>query len=295
MRQFADLHIHTSHSDGSDSVGEVLELARENHVDFISITDHNTLAAYEEGLWEQAARLGVRVVPGVELDTIYKGKQYHLLGYGIDTHNEALLSICARNARVQEEYNLSLLRCMERDGLGAVETDYHTYTIPKGRGGWKLLNYLLDRGITGTLLEGTKYYKQYGFDSNRIGFVDLAEAVRVVKEASGVPVLAHPGEQIPYDTYGANQDDFWSRLAQVLETGVEGVECIHPLHGFGLQRELIALCRTRGLFVSGGTDYHGNFFNKQKQTIGGQLVGLETVEELIREANKAGHPAEYTA
>lgn len=173
--------------------------------------------------------------------------------------------------------------------------DLHIHTSHSDGSGSVQEVLALDRGITGTLLEGTKYYKQYGFDSNCIDFIGLEEGIRAVKGASGIPVLAHPAEQIPYDTYGANQDDFWPRLDDVLEAGVEGVECIHPLHGFGLQRELIALCRARGLSVSGGTDYHGNFFNKQKQTVGGQLIGLETVEELITEANKAGHPAEYTA
>ncbi len=61
----------------------------------------------------------------------------------------------------------------------------------------------------------------------------------------------------------------------------EGVECIHPLHGFGLQRELLALCRERGLYISGGTDYHGSFFSKQKQVIGGQFVSLDSVSKLI--------------
>lgn len=297
MKRFADLHIHTSCSDGSDSAAEVLALAQENQVSWLSVTDHNTLDAYRGNIRDQAQRLGVHVIPGVELDVIHKGKQYHLLGYGIDTHHEELLHVCGQNVRAQEEYNLSLLQYMEKDGLGVSEKAYHGYEIPRGRGGWKLLNYLLDAGVTGTLLEGTKYYKQYGFDSNRIAFVPLAEAVRVVKAASGVPVLAHPAEQIPYEAYAASQDSFWSRLDDVLATGIEGVECVHPLHGFGLQRELISLCRARGLFVSGGTDYHGNFFHKQKQTIGGQLVGVEIVEKLLEACgeNKAGHPAEYTA
>ncbi len=66
-----------------------------------------------------------------------------------------------------------------------------------------------------------------------------------------------------------------------MQAGIEGVECIHPLHGFGLQRELLALCQERGLYISGGTDYHGSFFSKQKQVIGGQFVSLDSVSKLI--------------
>lgn len=281
MKQYADLHVHTNMSDGSDTIGEVLARASDNNVSFLSITDHNTLAAYSADTWKEAERLGIRLIPGVELDVIHKEKQYHLLAYGIDLQNGRLLDICAYNAEVQEEYNLSLLRCMEKDGLAVSEEAYHKYIIPQSRGGWKLLNYLLDVGMTKTLLEGTRFYKQYGFDSNKIKFVSLEEAVRAVKEASGVPVLAHPGEQLPYNPYEACHDDFWLAVSGLLEAGIEGIECIHPLHGFGLQSELISLCDAKGLFISGGTDYHGNFFNKQKQTIGGQLIPFSTVKGLL--------------
>lgn len=281
MRQYADLHVHTNMSDGSDSVDEVLAHANENNVSFLSITDHNTLNAYSERTWDEAARFGIRLIPGVELDVIYKQKQYHLLAYGVDPQNRRLRDVCAHNADVQEEYNLSLLRYMEKDGLNVSEEDYNKYVVPQSRGGWKLINYLLDVGMTKTLLEGTKYYKQYGFDSNKIKFISLEEAVRVVKEASGVPVLAHPAEQIPYNPYGADHDGFWRSINDLLQTQIEGIECIHPLHGFTLQSQLISLCNEKGLFISGGTDYHGHFFNKQKQTIGGQMISSDIVKKLI--------------
>lgn len=275
MREFVDLHVHTDLSDGSDSVQEVLALASRNNVSAISITDHNTIAAYTGDTYKEADRLGVRLVPGVELDVIHEGQQYHMLGFGVDTKNEKLLEACAHNTGVQEGYNLDLLRLMEKDGMGVAEADYDKYEIPKGRGGWKLLNYLLDTGNTQSLLEGLKYYGQYGFKSNTIKFISLEDAVRIVKGASGIPVLAHPAEQIPYDQYSSDNSAFWSAIDHLLRAGIEGIECIHPLHGFGLQRELMAFCRERGLYISGGTDYHGQFFSKQKQTIGGQFVSSD--------------------
>ncbi len=281
MSRFVDLHVHTELSDGSDSVCEVLALAARNHAAYLSVTDHNTVAAYAEDTFLEARRLGVKLVPGVELDVIHEGRQYHMLGFGVDVEDRGLLEVCAHNARVQEEYNLELLRRMERDGLGVAETDYNRYVMPKGRGGWKLLNYLMDTGLTGSLEDGLKYYGQYGFRTNTIKFTRLKEAAGMVKSAGGVPILAHPGEQIPYDPYGADNSGFWQELDGLLDSGIEGIECIHPLHGFGLQRELIALCRERGLYISGGTDYHGGFFSGQKQVIGGQFVSLDSVQKLI--------------
>lgn len=281
MKKYADLHVHTCLSDGSDTVSEVLALASSNNVSCISITDHNTVAAYTEAAFAEADRLGVKLIPGVELDVIHEGKQYHMLGLGIDFKNERLVKACAHNAGVQEDYNLDLLRLMERDGLGVSETDYHRYEIPKGRGGWKLLNYLMDTGNTRSLLEGLKYYGQYGFKTNTIKFISLTEAIDIVKGASGVPILAHPAEQIPYGQYSTDNSAFWSAIDRLLQTGLEGIECIHPLHGFVMQKELTALCSERGLYISGGTDYHGQFFSKQKQTIGGQFVSFDVSEKLL--------------
>ena len=281
MKRFADLHVHTDLSDGSASVYEVLALAERNNVSLISITDHNTLAAYTEDAFLEGERLGVKLLPGVELDVIHGGKQYHMLGLGVDYKNRELLEACAYNAKVQEEYNLDLLRLMEQDGLGVSEPDYHRYEIPAGRGGWKLLNYLLDTGVTQSLREGLKYYGQYGFKTNSIKFISLKEAIDAVRGAGGAAILAHPGEQIPCDQYASDSSPFWSELEGLLMAGLDGVECIHPLHGFGLQEELISLCHERGLYISGGTDYHGSFFSRQKQVIGGQFVPMELVSPVL--------------
>lgn len=282
MKQFVDFHIHTNISDGSDSVHEIIELAQNNNVSVISITDHNTLDAYAGDAFLHASSAGLRLVPGVELDVIFEGRQFHLLGYGIDLQNSMIREVCTHNSMVQEEYNLNLIRCMVKDRIEVNVKEYLEYQIPLGRGGWKLLNYFLDIGLTQSLLEGTKYYKQYGFNSNTIKFVSLKEAVKVIKETGGVSILAHPAEQIPYNQYDKQHEDFWNILTAVLKTNIEGIECIHPLHSFGLQKELINFCNERSLYISGGTDYHGHFFNKQKQTIGGQLIGMNIVERLLQ-------------
>lgn len=285
---FVDLHIHTSASDGSDTVQEVVRHAVENNVSVISVTDHNTIQAYRENVVLEAKRMGIKVIPGVELDTIYKGCQYHLLGYGIDTENRGLLEICRYNTSVQEESNLALLRKITEELPGLSEGAYKKYSIPKGRGGWKLLNYLLDMGITASLHEGLKFYGKYHVDSSKILFVPMAEAVKAIKEAGGIPVLAHPGENIPYCHYDSSHDDFYRILEEILLAGMEGIECIHPLHDFYLEQDLISLCSSRGLFITGGSDYHGRFFSRQKEKLGGQFVAGDMVREILTKTGITG-------
>lgn len=275
------MHIHTSCSDGSDTVEEIIQRACENNVSVISVTDHNTVRAYSEHAVLKMERAGLKLIPGVELDVIHEGRQYHLLGYGIDPEERGLLAACHHNSAVQEDSNLALLRKIAKEVSAVSEEDYQKYSIPKGRGGWKLLNYLLDIGVTRSLHEGLRFYGQHGVDSSKIEFVPMTEAVRIVKKAGGVPVLAHPGENIPYNHYDIRHDEFYRILESILLTGIEGVECIHPLHDFFLEKDLISLCKAKGLFVSGGSDYHGRFFSKQKEKLGGQFVLGETVKDLL--------------
>lgn len=284
---FADMHLHTNLSDGSDTVRQVLDRAHRNNVSMIAITDHNSLAAHQIIREMDPTDIPIRIFAGAEFDVIHDRRQYHLLGYGLDIDNRALLEMCEYNTTTQENYNQALLRELAKDVPEISEADYMEYEMPLGRGGWKLLNYLLDAGVTGSLLEGTKYYGQYGFDSNNIHFASLSEAVCTIKNASGIPILAHPAEQIPYHADGESRKAFYRAIESILQTGVRGIECIHPLHGFDLEGELISFCGDRGLYVSGGSDYHGSFFNKQKQKIGGQFVEVRTIHKMLEAL--AGH------
>lgn len=278
---FVDLHVHTCLSDGSDTVAQVSQQAKENGLTAISITDHNTVAAYQGEELKAAEALGLTVIPGVEIDVIHNGRSHHMLGLGVDVTDRALLDLCADSAEKQERYNLDLLALLERDVPGVSKEAYDRYEIPAGRGGWKLLNYLLDMGVTRELREGLRFYMQYGFNVNTIPFVSLQKAAQVVKSAGGIPIIAHPGEDIPYSPYEADHSAFWAALESVLEAGVQGVECIHPVHDFELEQELLAFCEKRGLLISGGSDYHGQFFSRAKAKVGGQFVRSETAAGLL--------------
>lgn len=278
---FVDLHVHTCHSDGSDTVEQVIRHARRNRGDVIAITDHNTLAAYQDAKISEVCSAGLTVIPGVEIDVNHNGRSHHLLGLGIDLENTELAAFCAYSAQKQEEYNVALLKLLERDIPGVSQKGYDRYEIPAGRGGWKLLNYLLDIGVTHSLREGLRFYGQYQFNVNDIPFPTLAEAVQAVKKASGVPIIAHPAYDIPYNPYEADHSLFWSALESVVETGIEGVECIHPVHGFALEQELIDFCKERNLLISGGSDYHGQFYSGGKTKLGGQFVDAKTVDKLL--------------
>lgn len=274
---FVDLHIHSNFSDGSDTCQQILNKSSENAVSLISITDHNTLCSIQSIKQLSNEYPDIKVISGVELDAKFKNKGYHILGYGI-SDSSRLRDLCEYNRKVQEDFNSRLMELICKEEKRVSMEEYERYEQPGNRGGWKLLNYLFDKKITEALLEGTKYYGIYGFDTNTIEFVSVKEACKAIRDSGGVPILAHPIENIPYVGVERN---FFNQITLLLKEGVEGVECIYPLHSELLERELVQFCLDNNLYISGGTDYHGSFFNRQKQKIGGQFVREEMVSKLL--------------
>ncbi len=274
---FVDLHIHSNFSDGSDTCLQILKKSMENAVSLISITDHNTICSIKSMNQLVSEYPDIRSIQGVELDAKFRDKGYHILGYGISDSTN-MSELCEYNRKVQEDFNSRLMVHICKEDKRVCMEEYDTYKQPGNRGGWKLLNYLFDKEITGSLLEGTKYYEKYGFDTNSIEFVSVSEACKVIRESGGVPILAHPIVNIPY--VGAERS-FYNQITLLLNEGVEGVECIYPLHSELFEEDLVQFCLENKLYISGGTDYHGSFFNKQKQKIGGQFVKAEKIIKLL--------------
>lgn len=276
---FADLHIHTRSSDGSASCQEILEQAVRHRVDVIAVTDHNTTAAYPTLRRLLPSYPTVSVIPGVELDAKLEGRRYHILGLGIDESAAAVQEVCTHNAEIQEQYNQALLSALCRDYPALSLTEYLDFVPRTDAGGWKLLHYLLEKGVTRRLREGIGFAGDYGFDYDAAAFPSVSAISSAILAGGGIPVLAHPID-IPFPPLS---QPFRELLSLHRKSGVKGIECIHPQHSSAMEKALLEFCAEHGLYASGGTDFHGEFFGGQKQKIGGQFVREEQVANLLRD------------
>ena len=104
-----DLHIHTSYSDGEYTPYQIIDIAKQNNVKTISVTDHDTVEAYSEQLFKYARENDIEVIKGVEISTRYNGIGIHVLGYNLDLHNKDLLDTLSKlkNARLNYYYDVS--------------------------------------------------------------------------------------------------------------------------------------------------------------------------------------------
>jgi len=269
----ADLHVHTTASDGLLTPSQVVDRAAAAGLAAVGIADHDTVAGIEPAL-ARAAELGSGaplVVPAVEINTDWEEGEIHILGYFIDWRGPAL-------TRTLEGLRRGRLRRIEKivgalRGLGITVSVQRIISLCEegSVGRPHVARALVEAGYVSSVREAFQRYLARG----RPGYVARdrftpVKAVRTVREAGGVAVLAHPG----LDT----SPEF---IDELIEAGLEGVEVYHPDHGPEAERFYLALAARKGLVVTGGSDSHGPG-HVHGTAIGYRTVEFGAVEELRR-------------
>lgn len=256
--EFVDLQVHTTASDGALPPADVVAAAKQAGLVAIAITDHDTVDGLAAAL-EAGARLGVRIVPGVELSTHFGTAELHLLGLHLsDTEaiREALTRFqvdrVARAGHIVATLNklgipVTVEAVLREAGSGAVGRPHVARAMMAG--GW------------------AKDFRE-AFDKwlgwGRPAFVekprfDVADGIALVHQAGGIAVWAHPGEDATPD-----------RVRTLAALGLDAVEVLHPSHPPYLVQKLFGVTEAAGLLPSGGSDWHGTHDGPRR--LGGQLV-----------------------
>jgi 3',5'-nucleoside bisphosphate phosphatase len=262
----ADLHSHSTASDGTQPPADVMRRAAEASLDVIALTDHDTVA----GIGEAAMALppGLTLLPGMELSCRMEGHSVHVLAYLFDPANETL---AGEMAEIRES-RLFRARAMvdKLAALGAPVTWDQVSEIAAGGvvGRPHIARALVAAGVVPTPADaftpewigpgGRAHVPRYALDPVR--------AIRLVRAAGGVTVLAHPrGSARGWRT----PDEVIEELA---EAGLTGLEVYHPQHDEGERGNLTALAVRLGLVISGGSDDHGE--------LTGFRIGTEVAPEI---------------
>lgn len=243
----ADLHLHTSCSDGRLAPGLLMQKAREAGLFALAITDHDTIEGI--ALAEQAARRwGMEIVPGVELSATVEGDEVHLLGYFFDPTHPALRAALAAYRQARLERLQMMLDRLRAEGVRLTPEQVVAAAGDGVPGRPHVARALVAAGYAANYTEAFQRYLL----SNAPGYVpkpawEAAEAIAVLHEAGGIAVLAHPGERLRDRVF-----------RQLLEAGIDGIEVIHPMHGPHLVQHYRQVARDFGLLETGGSDYHGH-------------------------------------
>jgi predicted metal-dependent phosphoesterase TrpH len=269
-----DLHAHTKASDGSFSPRELVALARERGLTALGITDHDTLFGWDEALAE-GARLGVEIVPGVELSTSYPGGRFHILGYYI----RATSHLSAELERLQvarANRNVEIFQNLRDLGVGVEEEAVLAYCGPNGQiGRPQIARAMLDAGHVASVQEA---FDQYLADG-KPGYATKAvlspqDAIAYIHDAGGVAIWAHPpiGRKHSYE-------ELTEKLEDMIGWGLDGLEIYYARYtpeDTAWTREMV---QKYNLIGAGGSDFHG--VSKPDITLGVVQDGLTVSEDVL--------------
>jgi len=272
----ADLHTHSTVSDGTEAPARVMEQAAAAGLWGVALTDHDSTSGWAEAAAAVRAT-GVVLIPGMELSTREGFMSVHMLGYLIDPLDEALLAETARIResrltraeeivrRIGRDYDISWDDVLAQTSEGATIGRPH------------IADALVARGLA-----ATRSAAFAGILHPRAGYAqphyapDPLTGVRLIRAAGGVPVLAHPG------TRGAEHVISPSRLAQLTRAGLFGLEIDHPENRTDAKRRLRELAGELGLATTGSSDYHGT---GKPNRLGECRTAPEVVERIIAEGH----------
>jgi len=274
MTPTADLHLHTSASDGRLNPAELVELAAARGLKVIAITDHDSTAGIDAAFEAAKAFPSLTVIPGVEINTDIPNGEVHILGYFIDYHQPDLQRTLAtlRGARLDRAKKM----VAKLEGLGISIEWERVLQLAKGGavGRPHIAQAMYENGYVGSFQEAfDRYLGRNGpVYVERYRLTPL-EAVELVVQVKGLPVLAHPAEL-------ADLEDL---LTQFQKAGLVGLEAYYNGYPIQTVRELVALANKHGLIASGGSDFHGN---ENDAPLGSVYVPLNAAQQLIALAKR---------
>lgn len=264
-----DFHIHTTASDGEATPTQIVRRAAELEYDIIAITDHDNTDGIAEARIAAEA-VGIRFVPGVEIAVVTEeGTGLHMLGYYIDEKNEELKEFLRAIVERRKERNEQLFRVLKELGCEMAVDD---------------IEYGKNEFISRSALARAMVRKGYINDPKEAFGKDLlgnrkcrtirkvkplaAEAMDVIRQAGGMPVLAHPIQTRGVGRTGS--EEFFRSMDSIIgrlkKQGLKGLECFHPDQNFEASMRFVEMAEKYHLHITRGSDFHGKDLAEASKT-----------------------------
>ncbi|MCB1865679.1 MAG: PHP domain-containing protein [Chromatiales bacterium] len=246
-----DLHSHSRFSDGTLAPADLVAQARVAGVDVLALTDHDTTDGLAEA--RAASRLhGIELVAGVEISVEWRGRTVHVVGLGIDAAHPAMVAGLAFQAGRRAARAIAIGERLERSGIGGAYADAAAIASDSGVSRTHFARVLVGRGVVPDARRAfTRYLREGKPGWVRAGWATLEQAVGWIRTAGGVAVIAHPAR---YDLTHARLNELCEEFEAA---GGEAIEVVCGSHGPEDVRRISVLARTRGLYASAGSDFHG--------------------------------------
>lgn len=242
-----DLHLHSRFSDGLHTPADLVRMAVEKKLSAISLTDHDCLDGVKEAV-AAGEKDGIEVLSGVELSCEFRGRDLHILGYGVDPDHADFQGMLRRFRETRHQRGL---RIIEKLNALGVSIDAEEVLKKSGEGSLgrpHIAAVLAEKGIVSNPVQAFDRYIAEGGPAYVPKYkMTPAEAIRYIRMAGGLAFMAHPG------VFLQNMEELYA----LMEEGFDGIEIYHPKHNPETVRRLNTIADMHGLLISGGSDYHG--------------------------------------
>ncbi|HBI03922.1 MAG TPA: phosphatase [Paenibacillaceae bacterium] len=242
-----DMHSHTTASDGTFHVKEIVARAIEKGLTGLAITDHDTVASLSEAV-KEGEKAGIEVVPGIEISSVYNGMDVHILGYYVDYEDDDFLNTLEGLRDVRKVRNQMMIDKLRQLGIDITMEEVEKEKKGKGNTGRPhIASVLIQKGAVSTMKEAfDKYLGRGALAYCNPPRISPFEAIDIIKKAHGVPVVAHPG--LYHDE---------ELVLSLISYGVMGIEVFHPDHGEEEERIYGQMADHFQLIKTAGSDFHG--------------------------------------
>lgn len=247
-----DLHSHTHFSDGFYSPTDLVKKVKKHGIDLLGITDHDTVDGVKEAI-EAGKKIGVEVIPGMEISTDLMKKEVHILAYFIDIENKELLEYLSFFRKERLKRAERIVKKLNYLGFTISINDVVDNAENSAIGRPHIAKAMVKRGIVETQRDA--FNKFIGNDCpayEKKVHVSPQSAVKIISDAGGLSVIAHPNK-MPENI-----------LKELIEAGIDGIEVVHPSHTNRLINYYRGIASEYFLLETGGSDFHGGLRDDEK-------------------------------
>jgi len=274
-----DLHVHSTYSDGTFDPKEVVDSAIELGLTTIAITDHDNVLGYcsaKKYIEENGKTLNV--IPGIEVNTFYKKQEVHILGYFMDFENSDFQQMIEKQQKARRAQAKEIAKKLQKIGINVLYEDIKKCTIENSSiGRPHIAKAISQKGGTSSVAEA---YSKYINDSSPVYVqrktVSPHEAVEIIYDAGGIPVIAHP----------CDVDNAQELIEELMSYGLRGIEAYHRKHTPAIIEYFCSLAEKYDLIVTGGSDFHSPSLYSGQVIMGKNFVPPKILEELELEKKR---------
>jgi len=277
-----DYHIHTCYSDGIYQPEKVIDLAIDAGLEVIALTDHDNVLSYDiaqKYIKSENLQDKIEVIRGIEVNTLYKDYEVHILGYFMDVNNSDFQDMIKyqQQARVNQTNEiLELLR--KKEGINIPFENITKLVAKNGSiGRPHIAKAITSAGGTVNVMEAySKYINNNSSVYVKRKTVSPHDAVEVIYDAGGIPVIAHP-----HDIDIAEQ-----LIKELMNNGLRGIEAYHRKHSPAIVEYFSSMAEELGLIVTGGSDFHAPNPVNGQILLGKNFIPDSVYDNLVKEKKR---------